>query len=180
MNTETYPKGHLLSVQFPLYHHVGISDGMGNVYENSRAREGRGLVSLADFSSDKLIIDHGFLPDSLPADNIIENARNLILDSKSYHLLNNNCEHFVHEVCGVKISSPQLRRALVLVATLTVNKLTKGRLRKAFLWAIVSQLSHINEASLSWWKHAIFTSAGFWLVLLTDTQETNTDSVIEP
>jgi len=24
--TTHYPKGHLLSVQFPLYHHVGISD----------------------------------------------------------------------------------------------------------------------------------------------------------
>lgn len=171
METEIYPKGHLLSVQFPLYHHVGISDGEGNVYENSRARDGRGLVTLADFSSDKEIIDHGFLPGSLSADDIIENAKNLIADPKNYHLLKNNCEHFVHEVCGVKVSSPQLRRALVLLATLTVNKFTKGRLRKACLWAIVSQLSHINEATLSWWKHAIFTSAGFWLVLLTDNQD---------
>ena len=90
MNTDIYPKGHLLSVQFPLYHHVGISDGKGKVYENSRARDGRGLVTLADFSSEKEIIDHGFLPGSLAADEIIENAKNLIADPKNYHLLKNN------------------------------------------------------------------------------------------
>ena len=169
--TTPYPKGHLLSVQFPLYHHVGISDGCGHVFENSRARSGRGLVSLQDFSDDKDIIDHGFLPGSLPAENIVENAEQLIADKKRYHLLKNNCEHFVHEVCGVKVSSPQLRRALVLIATLLVNKYTSGRLRSALFWSIASQLSHLNEASLSWWKHAIFTSTGFWLVLLTNSNQ---------
>lgn len=168
MTDKTYSKGHLLSVQFPLYYHVGISDGKGNVYENSRARSGRGLVTLEDFANDKEIIDHGFLPDSLPVEKIISNAKNLIEDQKRYHLLNNNCEHFVHEVCGIKIRSPQLRRALVVIATLVVNRFAKGKLKKALLWAIMSQLSHINEATLSWWKHAIFTSAGFWLVFFDE------------
>ncbi|CAM2871387.1 lecithin retinol acyltransferase family protein [Moritella viscosa] len=169
--TTHYPKGHLLSVQFPLYHHVGISDGCGHVYENSRARSGRGLVSLLDFSDDKVIIDHGFLPGSLSASDIIINAKQLIADKKRYHLLKNNCEHFVHEVCGVKITSPQLRRALILIATLLVDRYSSGRLRSALLWSIASQLSHLNEASLSWWKHAIFTSTGFWLVLLTNSNQ---------
>ena len=164
MTAEIYPQGHLLSVQFPLYYHVGISDGCGNVYENSRSRAGRGLVTLADFANGKCIIDHGFLPGSLPAPVIIANAALLIRDKKRYHLLKNNCEHFVHEVCGVRISSPQLRRALVLIASLAVNRYTHGRLRSALMWSIVAQLAHINEASLSWWKHALFTSAGFWLV----------------
>lgn len=169
--TAKYPKGHLLSVQFPLYHHVGISDGCGHVYENSRARSGRGLVTLSDFSDDKEIIDHGFLPNSLPAEAIIDNAKALIADQKRYHLLKNNCEHFVHEVCGVKVTSPQLRRALILIATLFVDKFTHGRFKSALLWSIASQLSHLNEATFSWWKHALFTSAGFWLVLLTNTNQ---------
>lgn len=176
--TAQYPKGHLLSVQFPLYHHVGISDGCGHVFENSRSRSGRGLVSLSDFSDEKIIIDHGFLPGSLPADDIIVNAQQLIADQKRYHLLNNNCEHFVHEVCGVKVTSPQLRRALILIATLLVNNYTRGRFRTALLWGIASQLSHLNTATLSWWRHAIFTSAGFWLVLLTNSNQDVEDKSI--
>jgi len=129
------------------------------------------LVSLSDFSDDKSIIDHGFLPGSLPAEDIIANAQQLIEDKKRYHLLKNNCEHFVHEVCGVKVASPQLRRALILIATLVVNQYTRGRFRSALLWGIASQLSHLNEATFSWWKHAIFTSAGFWLVLLTNSNQ---------
>ncbi|PKH06591.1 lecithin retinol acyltransferase family protein [Moritella sp. Urea-trap-13] len=169
--TTQYPKGHLLSVQFPLYHHVGISDGCGHVFENSRARAGRGLVTLQDFSDDKDIIDHGFLPGSLPAEDIIDNAAQLVADKKRYHLLKNNCEHFVHEVCGVKVTSPQLRRALILISAILVNHYTSGRFRTALLWSIASQLSHLNAATLSWWKHAIFTSAGFWLVLLSNTNQ---------
>lgn len=169
--TIQYPKGHLLSVQFPLYHHVGISDGYGHVFENSRARSGRGLVSLKDFSDGKGIIDHGFLPGSLPAEDIINNAAQLIADRKRYHLLKNNCEHFVHEVCGVKVTSPQLRRALILIAAILVNHYTRGRFRTALLWCIASQLSHLNAATQSWWKHAIFTSAGFWLFILSSNNQ---------
>ncbi len=171
MTEKRYTKGHLLSVQFPLYHHVGISDGEGRVYENSRARSGRGLVELAEFANEKEIIDHGFLPGSLSADEIICNAEALIADQKRYHLLNNNCEHFVHEVCGVQVASPQLRRALILISTLIINRYTKGRLRRALLWSFVSQVARINESTLSWWKHALFTSAGFWLVFLSDNNE---------
>jgi hypothetical protein len=173
MTASLYPKGHLISVKFPLYHHVGISDGFGSVFENSRARAGRGLVSLADFSADKEIVDHGFLPGGLSAKAIVINAEQLIADPKRYHLLKNNCEHFVHEVCGVKIVSPQLRRALILIATLCVNRCTRGRLRTALMWSLISQVSHLNEASLSWWKHALFTSAGFWLVFLAADNDSN-------
>lgn len=171
MSERIYPKGHLLSVRFPLYYHVGISDGEGGVYENSRARSGRGLVTLEAFASEKDIIDHGLLPGSKPANDIIDNAKELVADQKKYHLLNNNCEHFVHEVCGVTIASPQIRRAFVILATLFVNKFTSGRLKTALFWSIASQLSHINENSFSWWKHALFTSAGFWLVFFTGTEE---------
>ena len=173
MTARQYPKGHLLSVKFALYHHVGISDGFGSVFENSRARAGRGLVSLADFSDDKEIVDHGFLPGSLSAKDIIVNAEQLIADPKRYHLLKNNCEHFVHEVCGIRIVSPQLRRALVLIATLCINRCTRGRLRTALMWSIISQFSHLNETSLSWWKRALFTSAGFWLVFLAADNDSN-------
>ncbi len=40
MTAGLYPKGHLLSVKFSLYHHVGISDGVGGA-PGARARTPR-------------------------------------------------------------------------------------------------------------------------------------------
>ena len=88
-----YKEGHLLSVKHGIYHHVGISDGNGNVYENSRERGGSGLVIDHIFSSGKPISDHGIIG-SLSANTILERAKTLITDQKPYKLFNNNCEHF--------------------------------------------------------------------------------------
>lgn len=110
---KTYPKGHLLCVNHHgLYEHVGISDGMGHVYENAYRTGGRGKVLLKDFSDGKKIIDIGIIPGSIEPDQIIAKAEMLISDKKNYNLLFNNCEHFVREVCGVDIKSPQIQHAI--------------------------------------------------------------------
>jgi hypothetical protein len=107
-----YPKGHLLCVNHKLYEHVGISDGCGHVYENAYRTGGRGKVSLKEFSHGKKIIDIGIVPGSIEPDQIIEKAEVLIADKKRYNLLFNNCEHFVREVCGVDIKTPQIQQAI--------------------------------------------------------------------
>jgi hypothetical protein len=127
---EIYPAGNLLCVDHMLYEHVGISDGKGMVFENSNARSGRGLVNYSDFAAGKGIIDLGILPGSLPVEKIIERARKLIQNDKSYHLLKNNCEHFVREVCGVEISTPQIQKAVLALISATIAiKATDPRVR---------------------------------------------------
>jgi hypothetical protein len=108
-----YPAGHLLCVDYWAYEHVGISDGKGRVFENSNDRHGRGLVTLEEFSSGKGIIDVGVLPGSIPVSEMMARAASLVSNFKSYHVLMNNCEHFVREVCGVEIESPQIQQALL-------------------------------------------------------------------
>jgi len=128
---EIFPAGHLLVVDHGLYEHVGISDGNGRVYENSNARQGRGLVSYEEFSAGKHIIDLGILPGSLPVPEILSRAQELVKNSKSYHLLTNNCEHFVREICGVEITSPQIQKAVFsalssVIALKATNPKVKG------------------------------------------------------
>ncbi|MCF7790880.1 MAG: lecithin retinol acyltransferase family protein [Victivallales bacterium] len=108
-----YPKGHLLCVDHGLYEHVGISDGSGCVFENSYRAGKRGKVPLEEFSQGKKIIDIGFLPNSLPADKIISNAENAVKNPEKYNFVFNNCEHFVREICGVDIKSPQIQKAIL-------------------------------------------------------------------
>ena len=115
-----YPKGHLLCIKHGLYEHVGISDGKGHIYENAYRTGGRGKVSLKDFSGGKEIIDIGIIPGSAKPGQIIKNAEALIANPKKYNLLFNNCEHFVREVCGVDIKSPQVQRAIFLAVSTAV------------------------------------------------------------
>ena len=110
---EKYPKGHLLCADHGYYEHVGISDGKGFVYENAYRTGGRGRVLLEEFSDGKKIVDIGILPGSPEPDIIIKNAENAISDKKKYNVLFNNCEHFVREVCGVDIKSPQIQQAIL-------------------------------------------------------------------
>ncbi|NKC14086.1 MAG: hypothetical protein GKR94_18440 [Gammaproteobacteria bacterium] len=115
-----------------MYEHVGISDGEGGVFENSKTGNGRGLVSYDEFSAGKSIIDLGILPGSLPVPEIIERAKNLILDKKSYHLLTNNCEHFVRQVCGVEVTSPQVQQALFATVSYAIaSKATDPKIKGA-------------------------------------------------
>lgn len=107
-----YKKGHLLSVNYDLYQHVGISDGNGNVYENSRKRGGSGLVPNHIFSSGKSISDHGTIG-NFSANEILERAKRLITDQSSYKLISNNCEHFIRTIYGVEVTSPQLKKVLI-------------------------------------------------------------------
>jgi hypothetical protein len=110
---DKYPKGHLLCADHGYYDHVGVSDGEGHVYENAYRTGGRGKVSLKDFSGGKKIIDIGILPGSPEPNIIIKNAERAISDKKKYNVLFNNCEHFVREVCGVDIKSPQIQQAIL-------------------------------------------------------------------
>ncbi|MBW1615171.1 MAG: lecithin retinol acyltransferase family protein [Deltaproteobacteria bacterium] len=106
----SYLMGHLLCVDRVIYDHVGISNGQGKVYENAKGKKPQ-LVSTEEFAKDKKIIDLGILPDSFLPEEIIERAQKIIEKGKrSYKLLTYNCEHFVREVCGVDIKSPQVQR----------------------------------------------------------------------
>ena len=122
-NTKSYPKGHLLCVNHKFFEHVGISDGNGKVYENAYRTKGRGKVSLDEFSQGRKIIDIGLLPGSLDPDQIIEKAEITISDKKRYNFFFNNCEHFVREICGVKIRSPQIQQAILsaIIAALALK-----------------------------------------------------------
>ena len=75
---ELHPAGHLLCVDHGLYEHVGISDGEGMIFENSSARNGRGLVSYEEFSAGKNIINLGLLPGSVSIPEMMERASALI------------------------------------------------------------------------------------------------------
>jgi hypothetical protein len=122
---DNYPKGHLLCADHRYYEHVGISDGNGYVYENAYRTGGRGKVSLNEFSGGKKVIDIGILPGSPKPGIIIKNAENAILNTKKYNLLFNNCEHFVREVCGVDVKSPQIQQAIFAAVSAAVAFKTK-------------------------------------------------------
>jgi len=138
---EMFPAGHLIVVDHGLYEHVGISDGNGKVFENSNARKGRGLVSYEEFSAGKGIIDLGILPGSRPVPEVLKRAQELIINRKSYHLLTNNCEHFVREVCGVEISSPQIQQAVFAILSSTIAlKATDPKVKGVTAGAVVGAL----------------------------------------
>jgi len=146
-----YPAGHLLCVGHTLYKHVGISDGRGRVYENSHARKGRGLVRYEAFSSGKKIVDLGLLPGSLPVPEMMARAKALIADSRAYRLLTHNCEHFVREVCGLKITSPQIYKAmLAAISVATVIKAAHPAVKGAALVASAVALLSNTPARTPW------------------------------
>lgn len=107
-----YPAGHVLYVDHGTFKHVGVSDGQGYVYEHSW-RRGLGKVSVATFSRGRKIVDRGRLRGSLPPHESLVRAEDLVGDGRRYHLLRDNCEHFAHEVAGVGVGSPQVRKAVL-------------------------------------------------------------------
>ena len=107
-----YPAGHVLYVDHGTFKHVGVSDGEGYVYEHSW-RRGLGRVSVATFARGRRIVDRGRLPGSLPPYESLARAEDLVRDGRQYHLLRDNCEHFAHDVVGVSVGSPQVRKALL-------------------------------------------------------------------
>jgi hypothetical protein len=111
--------GNILMVNYGIYYHVGVADGLGFVYENSQDKGGIGKVSLDEFSEGREVKNAGMLG-NLSANEIILNAENLIKDNKSYKLFSNNCEHFIREVCNVDVKSPQIRAKFVSASFLTL------------------------------------------------------------
>lgn len=122
-----YPAGHVLCVDYITYQHVGISNGYGYVYENSRDRNGPGLVSLKTFGNGKKISDLGILPNSRPVTEIIHRAELLIKNNESYSLLTNNCEHFIRHICGISIESPQVRKVMFSILGYALSSHTENR-----------------------------------------------------
>jgi hypothetical protein len=53
MTHNTINAGNILVIDCGIYSHVGVADGFGFVYENSRDKGGRGKVSLEEFSGGK-------------------------------------------------------------------------------------------------------------------------------
>lgn len=118
-----YPAGHHLCIRQKNFEHVGISDGMGRVYENSFSRNGKGLVSLEEFADGCEITDLGIPVGSLPVAEVLERAQRLLCRPDPYHIMTNNCEHFVREACGLRILSPQILKSYlyVLLAAVIMN-----------------------------------------------------------
>lgn len=158
-----YPKGHLLCVNHGIYEHIGISDGYGNVYENAHRTGGRGKVALKDFSKGKKIIDIGILPGSVEPDKIIEKAETLVADKKKYNILFNNCEHFVREVCGVDVKTPQIQHAIFFAVSSAVALRAKDtRLKGIAAGAAIGTL--LSKSSRSVIKTSL-TGASFGLLI---------------
>lgn len=130
-----YPAGHLLCIQQMNFEHVGISDGSGFVYENSYARNGKGRVSLEQFADGCEIIDLGPMPGSLPPAEVIQRAEAILDRPDPYHILNNNCEHFVREICGLSVLSPQILKSwLFVLLAATILKTTGMILVPVIVW----------------------------------------------
>ena len=160
---KTYPKGHLLCADHGIYEHVGISDGKGDVYENAYRTGGKGKVSLENFSGGRKIIDIGILPGSPKPNQIIENAERVIADKKKYNLLFNNCEHFVREVCGIDVKSPQIQQAIfTAVSAGAALKIKDSGLKGAAVGAAAGML--LSKGSKSALKNSLI-GASFGLVV---------------
>lgn len=114
MNDLIINTGDVLIRSYGIYDHVGIADGFGFVYENSRDRSGRGKVSLKEFADDEKVKNVGILGDLSPSE-IISRAETLVKDKKKYQLFSNNCEHFIREVCDVNVTSPQIQAKFISV-----------------------------------------------------------------
>jgi hypothetical protein len=142
MTHNTINAGNILVIDYGIYSHVGVADGFGFVYENSRDKGGRGKVSLEEFSGGKKIKNVGRLG-NLSADEIILNAENLIKNNKAYKLLSNNCEHFIREVCNVDIKSPQIRAKFMSVGFFCFGSLcSQLNYSNYFYWCRVGDISY--------------------------------------
>lgn len=131
-----YPAGHLLSVDHGVFQHVGVSDGHGGVYENSYTGGGRGRISLGRFAGARTIQDLGPVPGGLPSHVVVDRARRLVRDPRRYHMLRNNCEHFIHEVGGTKSGSAQVRQLALFAASTAISFTPAGRAYKAAAWTV--------------------------------------------
>ena len=118
-----FEAGNVVAIDYLGYRHVGIADGCGSVYENSHDRNGRGKVSLKEFSGKngiEHIVNVGRIG-NLPTSEIISRAERLIKDNKNYQLLSNNCEHFIREICDIDIKSPQVQAKIFSAAAFTLS-----------------------------------------------------------
>lgn len=136
LTRHSYPAGHLLSVDHGVFQHVGVSDGHGYVYENSWNRGGRGRISVSRFASGQQIENLGPVPGGLPPHVVVERARRLTRDRRRYHMVSNNCEHFVHEVGGTKAGSPQIRQAALFAVSTGLSFTPVGAVVKTAAWGI--------------------------------------------
>lgn len=146
MSSEKYKMGDVLCVDKGAYEHVGISDGKGKVYENSK-NKGVRYVSEKAFSAGKNIniINLGKLGSKEPK-KIIQKAKEIMASPKEYNLISNNCEHFIREVCGADIKSPQIQKAVfagisAYIATQESSPELKGIAIGAAMGALLSKSS---------------------------------------
>lgn len=131
-----YPAGHLLAIDHGPFQHVGISDGNGFVYENSYRRGGRGRVPIATFARGNELVDLGLIPGGVSPAEVVRRAERLVRDPRRYHIINNNCEHFVHEVSGVGRQSPQIRQWAMFAATTALTFTPVGGAVKTAAWGL--------------------------------------------
>ncbi len=100
-----YAIGTKLGVSEFFYTHVGRYIGNDQVIHN-HWRNGVEIISLQDFSIGKTVkvMDQGVQS----RHEFMERVHNVLRSQKSYHLLNNNCEHTASYVSTGTASSPQL------------------------------------------------------------------------
>ncbi len=107
--------GDVVAVDFGPYIHVGIlsdrRDGRTTEPLVLSATRRRGAVAeepISAFAQGRAVVRHGY-PGALPRSTVLARARALV--GRPWHLLFDNCEHFVREVHGVPRASPQIRAA---------------------------------------------------------------------
>ena len=120
MARNQFKKGDHLRVDHGPYYHEGVYSGGGCVVHYSEPQIGAGKenavireTSLKEFAGGGRVSIDPSTPTTFSPDQIVQRARSRIGES-DYHLLQNNCEHFVAWVRTGEATSDQVNRAVLV------------------------------------------------------------------
>jgi len=105
-----YPAGTVLKLDFGMFFHYGVADGLGEVIHNSKKRLKVTKESYADFAEGKEIIISSITSNN-PTQAAI-NAQRYI--GMPYNLIKSNCEHFARLCHGLEVESTQIQQYLLV------------------------------------------------------------------
>lgn len=101
--------GTTLKINYGLYNHYGIADGLGNVIHNSKKHLKVVKETVDEFSEGKEMLVSNITNDN-PERAVTTALRYLGLP---YNLINSNCEHFVRLAHGLQKESTQIQQYLI-------------------------------------------------------------------
>lgn len=107
-----YEAGQSLKVDYGLFEHHGLADGVGYVIHNSKQLGMVARVSQDIFADGREILASGIVGDD---SSLAVSTAMKYLDSP-YDLFSANCEQFVRLCHGLEIESPQIQKYLLLAS----------------------------------------------------------------